>query len=228
MPLEAAVLTKDMLAPQHAPKKTSKLKATGNGEDKVEHKVVKPPESAQLGEWLSSQLIRGWAAVQPPLAGVDLRPYLFVAKDRKDYFGAASVLGHLATVAEQLLGPKIMVQSLEPDLKRLAPPEAAQVFEVVRGRIMGGAAFDKEPPGASGLAILVKAHPSLQSNLLDFLESLPIDRLGPWAVKGWESVIKDPEFVARFESLLGTWTSAKSQFLRAAADAALRTRKGGR
>ena len=77
-----------------------------------------------------------WAQVQPPLAAVDLRPYLFVAKDRKDYIGAASVLGHLATVVEQLLGPKILVQAMEADLKRLAPPEAAQVFEAVRGRII--------------------------------------------------------------------------------------------
>jgi predicted KAP-like P-loop ATPase len=135
--------------------------------------AVKTTESALLSEWLSSPAIKAWAAVQTSIGNEDLRPYLFVAKDRKDYFGAASVLGHLAAVVEQLFGGKFAVQGLEGDLKRLAPPEAAQVFEAVRGRIVGGDSFDTEPPGTVGLAILVKAHPTLQGNLVDFLEALP-------------------------------------------------------
>src|SRR4051794_15701870 len=71
--------------------------------------VVKSHDSAQLGEWLSSPAIKAWAAVQPAVGGEDLRPYLFVAKDRKDYFGAASALGHLAGVVEQLFGGKFAV-----------------------------------------------------------------------------------------------------------------------
>ena len=38
------------------------------------------------------------------MAEVNLRPYLFVTKDRKDYFGATSVLSRRAAVAEKLLG----------------------------------------------------------------------------------------------------------------------------
>ena len=115
-----------------------------------------------LGEWLSSPAIKTWAAVEPPIGGEDLRPYLFVAKDRKDYFGPASILGHLAAVAEQLFELKFAVQGLEADLQRLAPPEAAKVFEAVRSRIVGGDSFDVELPGAAGLAVLAKAHPALQ------------------------------------------------------------------
>jgi hypothetical protein len=158
----------------------------------------------------------------------DLRPYLFVAKDRKDYFGAASVLGHLATVVEQLFGGKFAVQSLEGDLKRLAPPEAAQVFEAVRGRIVGGDSFDTEPPGAAGLAILVKAHPVLQGNLVDFLEALPQDRLGPWACSGWEGVLKEAEPTQRFNRLLQQWGKDGNATLKAVAANVLRARQGAR
>ncbi|GLS32583.1 hypothetical protein SAMN04488498_14819 [Mesorhizobium albiziae] len=112
---------------------------------------MKSSESALLSEWLSSPAIKAWAAVPTAIGGEDLRPYLFVAKDRKDYFGAASVLGHLAAVVEQLFGGKIAVQGLEADLKRLAPPEAAQIFEAVRGRIVCGDSFDTEPAGAAGI-----------------------------------------------------------------------------
>lgn len=81
------------------------------------------------------------------------------------------------------------MQALEQDLKRLALPEANTVFEAVRGRVISSDAFDIEPPGVAGLAVLVKAQTQLQSNLLDFLESLPLDRLGPWAAGGWEGVV---------------------------------------
>lgn len=179
--------------------------------------AVKATESALLSEWLSSPAIKAWAAVPTAIGDEDLRPYLFVAKDRKDYFGAASVLGHLAAVVEQLFGGKFAVQGLEPDLKRLAPPEAAQVFEAVRGRIVGGDSFDTEPPGTAGLAILVKAHPTLQGNLVDFLDALPRDRLGPWVCSGWEGVLKDPDAAQRFDRLLQAWGKDGGAMLKAAA-----------
>lgn len=225
--LETVVMSEEK--PQDVPKPISQAKSKGDGKNASKIEVDKQVESAQLGEWLSSPTVRAWAATQPPLANVDLRPYLFVAKDRKDYFGAVSVLGHLATIAEQLLGPKILVLALEPDLKRLAVPEAAQVFELVRRRIVGNDTFDAEPDGIAGFAVLVKAHPTLQPNLLDFLEGLPLERLGLWVVSGWEGVIKDPEVVTRFDNLLQDWaTQEKNKTLKVAAEGALRVRKGGR
>jgi hypothetical protein len=184
--------------------------------------------SAALVEWTAADAIRAWAKLTPSLTGVDLRPYLFVTKDRKDYFGAASVLGRLAAVVDKLLGPKLTVQALEGELKQLVPAEAAQVFEELRGRIMGGDAFDTAPPGIDGLAVLVRAHPTLPPNLLDLLEALPADRTGPWPASGWEGVIKDAEAIARFEKLLERWSTSKSSFLKTTATAALRTRKGTR
>ena len=199
----------------------------GKGKAKPSAKsgVVNTAESALLDDWLSSQAIMAWAGVRTALGDKDLRPYLFVAKDRKDYFGAASALGQLATVVEQLLGDKFAVQGLEADLKRLAPPEAAQVFEAVRGRIVGSDSFEVEPAGTAGLTVLVKAHSALQRDLLDFLEALPRGRLGPWICKGWEGVLTEPEEIARFARILEVWSKEGSGILRAAAGAVLRTRQ---
>jgi hypothetical protein len=66
---------------------------------KRQPEVAKPSDGAAPGEWLASPAIRAWAAVQPALGTDDLRPYLFVAKDRKDYFGAA--------LWQQVCGPSI-------------------------------------------------------------------------------------------------------------------------
>ncbi len=91
-----------------------------------------PPKSKPLSgataslvvEWLNSPSIVAWARVQPPLAEVDLRPYLFVTRDRKDYFGAATALGHLAVVVEKLLGPRLAVEALLSDLAGLSVQDA--------------------------------------------------------------------------------------------------------
>jgi len=187
---------------------------------------VKSTESVLLSEWLSSPTIKAWAAVPIALGNEDLRPYLFVAKDRKDYFGAASVLGHLTTVVDQLFGGKFAVQVLEADLKRLAPPEAAQVFEAVRGRIVGGDSFETEPAGVAGLAVLVKAHPPLQGSLIDFIEALPRKQLGPWVCSGWEGVLKNQDSAQRFDQLLQTWSKEGGPMLKVAASGVLRTRQG--
>ncbi len=225
--LEAAATAKDDAKTAAKPEK-----AAAKGDDAVKSapklEAVKSTESALLSEWLSSPAIKAWAVVPTAIGGEDLRPYLFVAKDRKDYFGAASVLGHLAAVVEQLFGAKFAVQGLEADLKRLAPPEAAQIFEAVRGRIVGGDSFDTEPPGAAGLVVLVKAHPTLQANLVDFLEALPRDRLGPWVCGGWEGVLKDGDATQRFDRLLQTWGKEGGAMLKAAATGVLRTRQGAR
>ena len=188
-----------------------------------------PTDSPVLAEWLSSQPIGAWAKVKPALADVDLRPYLFISKDRKDYFGATSTLGNLAVIVEQLLGPRFSVQALEGELRQLAPPEAAQVFEALRGRVVGGDTFDTEPAGIAGMTVLVRAHPALQASLVDLLEALPRDRCGAWAVKGWEGVIKDAGTAVRFARLLENWAaSPKNPFLKAAASGALKARSGTR
>ena len=220
--LETAVTSPEPESPSTAPDAAASAPRTpAKTSEKLQ--TASTDANKALGEWLTSPVIRAWAEVQPSIGAEDLRPYLFVAKDRKDYFGAASVLGSLAGVVEQLFGGKFLVQAMEGDLARLAVPEAARIFEAVRARIVGGDTFDVQPPGADGLAILVKAQPSLQGSLLDFLEALPRDRLGVWVTSGWETALKDPESRARFGRLLTTWSKEGSVILKAAAGSVART-----
>ncbi len=187
------------------------------------------PDNAVLTEWKSSETVCDWAHLSPKLTGLDLRPYLFVTKDKKDYFGPVSVLGHLAGVVEKLFGGKMTVQGYEAELKQLVQPEAEKVFEAVRSKIMSTGAFDTKPAGVDGLVVLVKAQPGLQSRLMDFLEALPSGKCGPWAVSGWQGVIKDTECAARLTKLLGDWSKVTNNSgLKASAEAALKDLKGGR
>jgi predicted KAP-like P-loop ATPase len=187
------------------------------------------PDNAVLAEWKLLETVCDWACLSPKLSGLDLRPYLFVTKDKKDYFGPMSVLGHLASVVEKLLGGKMAVQGYEAELKQLVQPEAEKVFEAVHSIIMSTGAFDTKPAGVDGLAILVKVQPSLQSRLMDFLEALPNGKCGPWAVSGWQGVIKDAECAARLTKLLGDWSKVPNNpALKAAAELLLKDTKGVR
>jgi predicted KAP-like P-loop ATPase len=196
---------------------------------KSELGLSKVTETALLAEWKAASAITAWAAIKPTMGDIDLRPYLFVTKDRKDYFGPASALGHLAEIAEQLLGPKLSVQALESDLKQLVAAEASQVFEALRSRIIGSDSFQTEPSGIPGMQVLVKVHAALQSQLVDLLETLPTDHLGAWVVSGWDAVLKDQGSRERFHVLLQKWSAVTNNaMLKGAASAVGKTLKGGR
>jgi hypothetical protein len=217
--------------PLSATKSPKHVVSKDDGKGTVQAKPDYETQSPQLSEWLSDQRIVHWAVIQPALADIDLRPYLFVTKDRKDYFGTTTAIGYLALIAEELFGSKIIVQAKEEDLKRLAVPEAAQVFELVRSRVIGGGIFETEPAGIAGLSVLVKAQPALQPDLLDFLESLPDEHLGAWVVTGWADAIIDSEAKMRFTRLIDRWEkSAKDPILKTTAATMAkvsRTQRGG-
>ena len=201
---------KDESEPSQPPQKKTATKSDTS--------TTESEQSAMLAEWAASQITMEWARLEPSLATTDLRPYLFVAKDRKDYFGAATVFGQVAAIVERLLGAKLAVQGEEPSLRVLAPPEA---------RIMASGSFEKMPEGVDGLAVLVRAQPTLQPNLLDFLEALPASQLGPWVCSGWTSTLKDAGSTKRFDELLQVWSTTGTSFLKTAAASSLRMRSTG-
>lgn len=186
-------------------------------------------DNAVLTEWTASESIRDWSRLLPKLSGLDLRPYLFVTKDKKDYFGPMLVLGHLAGVVEKLFGGRMAVKGYEAELKQLVQPEAEKVFEAVRSKIMSTGAFDTKPAGVEGLVVLVKAQPGLQGWLMDFLEALPSGKCGPWVVSGWQGVIEDTECMTRLTKLLEDWSKVTGNpGLKTSAETVLKNMKGGR
>lgn len=184
-------------------------------------------DSAALQEWKATEAMCSWARVQPAIGSLDLRPYLFVTRDKKDFFGPISTLGHLSAVADKLFGPRLVVLGYLEELKQLKSPEADKVFEAIRSRIVGADTFDLAPEGIAGLKVLVQAQPLLQARLVDFLEGLPKSRCGAWVVSGWQGVITEGTCTTRFEALLDSWSKApSSQELRAAAQAVAKQPKG--
>lgn len=196
--------------------KTAKKKSSP---DTKSQQLPTPTVSPLTQEWAKSESICHWAALSPPLKGIDLRPYLFLTKDRRDRLSSMS-LGTLAPLVDQLMGPSLAVAGLATDLQQLTDDLARRVFEEIQARIVASSEYDSQPDGIAGLRVLVKSKPVLQSVLLDFLEGLPVDNLGPWVIRGWDEVLVDDPSQRRLGTLRQRWQEGGSHALAAALKAA--------
>lgn len=170
-------------------------------------------------EWEKSEWARAWAAIDPPLKDVDLRPYVFVTRDKRAYLGGLSAAGHLEALVDRLMGPRLSVQAALSEIRKLAGAEPEQVLDALCARVAQGDQFDTEPPGVQGLIALVGEHSSLQGRLLSFVQSLPEEKLGSWAASSWTGSFTGTAS-ADWAALLGRWAGSQ------AVKSALRTAAG--
>lgn len=214
----------DQIASSASTDPDGKCKELGILEASASEQLAAAGSNPTLAAWLGSEQVKSWSKLAPKLADIDLRPYLFVAKDKKDYFGGSSALGKLGETVEKLKGKKMAAQSIMDDLRQLVPPDAAAVFDELRLIIVGGDSYSARPIGIEGMTVLVEAQPQLETKLLDLLESLPADKLGAWAAGGWDACITDPDNKQRLVDLVQSWEQSGSAGLKVAIAAMKGTR----
>lgn len=175
--------------------------------------------------WLKNENVREWARIEPLLQSIDLRPYIFVSRDKRSYFTGVVAPDHLEGVIERLMGGKVAVRMAEGDVAKLTPVECEQVFDVIRERITASDKLGSKPAGVDGLVLLVRKNPAMQRKLLSFLKGLPTDKTGAWAASGWVGCFNDKAVSAEFDELRASWgTQATNAGLKAAASAAPKVR----
>jgi predicted KAP-like P-loop ATPase len=193
-----------------------RARATDEAEDKPS-KDEKPKRarpkaddmSPEAQEWNKSEWAKAWAGIDPLLTDVDLRPYVFVTRDKRTYLGGLAAASHLESLVDRLTGQRLGVQQALPEIRKLAGAEPEQVLEALCTRITQGDQFDTEPPGVQGLIALVGEHAGLQGRLLTFVRSLPEDKVGAWAATSWGASFTGP-LAREFESLLEGWSSSQT------------------
>src|SRR3546814_4322019 len=77
---------------------------SADGKEKV------PATEVSLPDWPNLEWAKQWAAIDPPLAENDLRPYVFVTRDRRSVFGAVTSLGELDELVAKLQGSPLQVK----------------------------------------------------------------------------------------------------------------------
>lgn len=199
------------------------------GPSETKHAGGKGGEAAggvSLPELPNLEWAKQWATIEPPVTGHDLRPYVFVTRDRRSVFGAVTSLGGLDELVAKLLGSQLQVRQVSAEVARLQPLEAEQVFDALRAKVRDAEELAEQPAGARGLAEISRQHPFLRRALLAFLNDLPISRLGPWVVTGWTGTFAEEDVKAEFDRLLDAWAKQdENRPLKVAADAATKLGK---
>lgn len=243
--LNISVLAKIMLAERFAPELYDAMArgsaSTGASEElaALEASVTDPqpdletksadgqkeesPEKISLPDWPNLEWAKQWATIDPPLAENDLRPYVFVTRDRRNFFGAVTSLGELDELISKLQGSPLQVKQAAAEVARLQSIEAEQVFDALRAKVRDAENLSQEPAGVKGLAEVARQHTFLQRPLLSFLQDLPVSKLGPWLVSGWASVFSEADVVSDFATTLKGWAEQEeNRQLKAAAGAAMK------
>lgn len=179
---------------------------------KKEAKSSKVKPDGENEKWLSRDWLVKWAKIDPPIEYVDLRPYVFVARDKR-ILASTAESSDLDVLIEALSGGGLAARAVEPQVKGLVPGDAEQVFNALRERVLRAPNFKTEPAGFTGLMLVAKYHPRYQSELLSLVESIDAASLGPWATRGWREVLTEPGTPERLRAILAKWAAQDENHL---------------
>ncbi|MDB5013267.1 MAG: p-loop protein [Daejeonella sp.] len=181
---------------------------------------------ALIVEWESHKDIQEWAQMIPALTSVDLRPYIFISKGKKDYFSLNANLGILTSLTDKLYtSSKLSVAVMHTEISKLSLDQARMVFSAIRDKIVISDDLSKRPIGIPGLTALVKNHDSLQSDLIALLQGLPVPKLGAWVLSGWDAVFTKSQEKKKFSDLINSWANSSNANLATVAKAVTRFKK---
>lgn len=162
-------------------------------------------------EWREDGWLTTWAAINPALSKVDLRPYAFVARDKRVQLGRAVASEAVNAVLAALLGGPMALATAEGQIKALNAGEIDTVFNAWRDQFLAAPSLKTKPEAYDGLCRLVEIHPQVREKFVALLETLGADDLGPWACVGWRPE-SWPNGQARTKAreVLRAWSNAKN------------------
>jgi len=199
-------------------KATSRMAATAN----------EGSQELDAAKWLERDWLKRWLAIEPTIGNIDLRPYVFVARDKRLLTSAAGS-GGLEALTRKLCGSQLELRTAEQEVRALTPGDADIVFGALRERVLGVGSFTNPPPGINGLLIVAKHHPRLQGEVVKLIGSLDPKGLGLWVVKGWNESITDTRVMQELQAVMQGWANQDdNNLLKQAASTALAALRKGK
>lgn len=222
---EQAMISEDGKATELAELEVAvrEMPANSNGKSSKKKKLpeAEPPHSPEVAKWLERDWLKRWLKIEPDISGIDLRPYVFVARDKRLLTGDVEVLG-LEGLITRLCGSQLSVRSAEAEVKALVDVDAGIVFGQLRERILRATNFTTPPPGIDGMAIVAKHHTRFQSEVVSLLGSLNPKDIGFWIVRGWNESITDRKAREQLITVIDGWAKQDDNTpLKKAAQAAI-------
>jgi hypothetical protein len=197
------------------------------GKDEASHD--RDAGDQEFAKWLEREWLQRWVRIEPALADIDLRPYVFVARDKRILAGAGD-LGGLEALIDKLSASGMAIRMVEPEVKTLPASDADAVFSALRERVLQAANLSSPPPGFEGLGIVAKHHARFQTELVALLGSLDAKALGIWIVRGWNEVLTERGAQDQLRAVMTQWAKQDENALlkKAAGQALSGVRSAGR
>ena len=152
--------------------------------DKAEKAGTKKsaPAPKPAAETTAEQQLLAWAKLEPALGEVDLRPYVFVARERAVSFQPLDDIPHaLVPVLEVLAsGSRMAMQGQQPNITALSDPLARLLFRQLEKLAVKENSWRNESMPMKGLLYLVQQHAGLETDLINLFQAIPARELGPW------------------------------------------------
>jgi hypothetical protein len=147
-----------------------------------------------------------WAAIQPPIGSLDLRPYIFISKEKAIGFEVEGQLPeHLVALLEGLNSTSdIALKKAERELGAISLKDRQILFDRLQAESRSAGELKNIPAPVHGLLRLISVEPTFEEPFLSLMESFPVPNLGVWAVSQL-SGLKTPSAKERFRKILSQW-----------------------
>jgi hypothetical protein len=162
-------------APTDAP--AGRPRRRSGGADKTQADVRLPPE---VDEWVGREHVQAWLKLEPPLAGLDLRPYFTYSRHK---LSLGVVVARLAPRLQKLLGDlqsgvPATLRTAAADVGKLAAEERAQLIDALLDAVV------RNPAGQAftAAAELVERIPDVVQVVCEGLARVPVNAVPPQRV----------------------------------------------
>lgn len=171
--------------------KTRKVPEGKSGEDLGTTKIpeILDVRNESFKTFLTQEDVKAWMQIEPSLARVDLRPYFFACTEKVDFF-FSSPEERLRELVSIVRAGKFNTSRKKEEIKKLDIPDAKKLLKIVSQDLFTrNLSENQTPKSVEGIRCLVEFRPELQDDLVEFLLTLPSDKLGIWATGGWDACI---------------------------------------
>lgn len=172
----------------------------------------------QAAKWIEDTTwFMNWVRVEPALGSIDIRPYVYISKDKSlDLSFETELGGELGQIAAELLSSSVTIQnSSEKKLANLAGSDVKRLFEFLVTR-SGSADWRSSVKHVIAFMKVAKSDVTLQAKVLDIFDKRSSAEMGAWVTPYLDSCILDATQVKRKEELYKKWSADNNMLGRAA------------
>lgn len=172
-----------------------------------EEEKSKAGKASKIEKAATDDKMDEWMLIEPALSSLDLRPYVFISKEKAIGLETNEELpAHLLKLLEQLnSGAEIALNNAAKVLPQLPLSEAAKLFEILEAESRTVADLKQLPKSVKGLLRIIIAHPDLEERLVNIIASYPPKSLGVWAGSQLDG-LKSSGGQQKYSQLLDEWS----------------------